>query len=421
MAKAAAELSFYNQYSTGTNPFDGFVGYLFIGNPFLYIGGQSAQAQPPSVSISTPTNGAILAALTPVTVTANASDSNGSVVKVEFFLDGVKIGEDADPAGGWTYTLNGIPAGDHSLTARATDNDGATTLSSGIGISVNRTPENPAGTVPGIRYVLYTGPWSSLPDFSALVPVKTGTAATVDISVRNSDTCFGFVFTGYVEAPSDGIYTFYTFSDDGSKLYIGDTMIVDNDGSHGAQERSGTIRLGAGKHAIKITYFQGGGPFSLSASWSGPLIARRTIPASALSSMPISGPLGYTDFDSDGMPDDWETRFGLNPFSPADASGDSDGDGMTNLQEFIADTDPTNALSGLRISISACSNGQIRLDWSGGTNATRYLEYTNSLSTAGNGSCTVLLKETPPTLNTNSMIVSPTLKAGFFRIRATRP
>ena len=416
-AKSADELSFFNLYPTGNC----IAGYLFIGNPFLYIGGQSAQAQPPSVSVSTPTNGAILAALTPVTVTANASDSNGSVVKVEFFLDGVKIGEDADPAGGWTCTLNSIPAGDHSLTARATDNDGETTLSSGIGISVGRAPENPTGTVPGIRYYYYTGAWPSLPNFGALVPVKMGIVAMPDISVRNSDTNFGFVFTGYVEAPSDGIYTFYTTSDDGSRLYIGDTMVVDNDGSHGAQERSGSIRLGAGKHAIKMTYYQGGGPFSFSASWSGPGTAKQVISASALSTMPISTPSGYTDFDSDGMPDDWETQFGLNPFSAADASADPDGDGMSNLQEYLADTDPTNGLSCLRMSALACSNGQIRLEWCGGTNATRYLEYTSSLPAAGNGSWTVLLKETPPTLKTNSMIVSPTLKAGFFRIRATRP
>jgi hypothetical protein len=47
-----------------------------------------------------------------------------------------------------------------------------------------------------------------------------------------------------------------------------------------------------------------------------------------------------TDSDADGMPDAFETRFGLNPNSPSDASQDADGDGYTNLEEFLNGTDP---------------------------------------------------------------------------------
>ena len=48
------------------------------------------------------------------------------------------------------------------------------------------------------------------------------------------------------------------------------------------------------------------------------------------------------DADGDGLPDDWETRNGLNPGSAADADGDADGDGFTNMEEFLAKTDPQN-------------------------------------------------------------------------------
>jgi len=48
-----------------------------------------------------------------------------------------------------------------------------------------------------------------------------------------------------------------------------------------------------------------------------------------------------TDDDGDGMPDDWELTFFLDPLDPEDAFLDPDGDGYTNLQEYIQGTDPT--------------------------------------------------------------------------------
>ena len=55
----------------------------------------------------------------------------------------------------------------------------------------------------------------------------------------------------------------------------------------------------------------------------------------------VRASLPPTDADNDGMDDRWETRFGLNPGNPADASGDLDGDGLTNLDEYLNDTNPT--------------------------------------------------------------------------------
>jgi hypothetical protein len=54
----------------------------------------------------------------------------------------------------------------------------------------------------------------------------------------------------------------------------------------------------------------------------------------------MHGPI-CVDWDGDGLPDDWEIRYGLNPWAN-DANLDSDGDGLTNLEEYELGTDPFN-------------------------------------------------------------------------------
>jgi hypothetical protein len=48
----------------------------------------------------------------------------------------------------------------------------------------------------------------------------------------------------------------------------------------------------------------------------------------------------YKDTDGDGLPDDWEIKYGLDPKNPADATTDLNGDGYTNIEEFINGRDP---------------------------------------------------------------------------------
>ena len=52
----------------------------------------------------------------------------------------------------------------------------------------------------------------------------------------------------------------------------------------------------------------------------------------------IDAGIPYADADHDGMPDAWERANGFDPQDPSDASGDKDGDGYTNLEEFLAGT-----------------------------------------------------------------------------------
>jgi hypothetical protein len=79
-----------------------------------------------------------------------------------------------------------------------------------------------------------------------------------------------------------GDYTFYTSSDDGSKLYIDGTQVVDNDGLHGMQWVGGTINLIAGEHMIEVIMFENGGGEGLEVEVEGPGIPRIPIPNEVL-------------------------------------------------------------------------------------------------------------------------------------------
>ena len=63
---------------------------------------------------------------------------------------------------------------------------------------------------------------------------------------------------------------------------------------------------------------------------------------------PGNGTAGNPDRDGDGIPNDWERTYSLNPDDPADAKLDSDGDGLTNLQEYLSGTNPRDASSHLK-------------------------------------------------------------------------
>jgi hypothetical protein len=91
---------------------------------------------PPTVSISSPSNGATVS--NTITVSANASDDNG-VSKVEFFRNNTLIGTDTSSPYSISWNTTTVSNADYILTARATDSTGQTTTSSGISVTVSNT------------------------------------------------------------------------------------------------------------------------------------------------------------------------------------------------------------------------------------------------------------------------------------------
>jgi signal transduction histidine kinase len=91
--------------------------------------------------------------------------------------------------------------------------------------AVTEPDEGTSNLLHGLDYRCYEGDWKRLPDFHRLQPVKTGTVADFDLRVRTRDQKVGLQFGGYLEVPRDGLYTFWTRSDDGSRLFVGDSPL----------------------------------------------------------------------------------------------------------------------------------------------------------------------------------------------------
>lgn len=104
---------------------------------------------------------------------------------------------------------------------------------------------------------------------------------------------------------------------------------------------------------------------------SGPSLARRYPPDYAndpinwMSAVPTPGRSNLADSDGDGLPDEWESLYGV-----SDSDEDADGDGVTNLQEYRAGTDPTNSTSFLQIDTVTFSAGRVTLEFTALANRT---------------------------------------------------
>ncbi|MFM9958797.1 MAG: PA14 domain-containing protein [Phycisphaerales bacterium] len=93
---------------------------------------------------------------------------------------------------------------------------------------------------------------------------------------------FGMKLTGTIRVPATGLWTFQLGSDDGSKLVIGTTTVINNDGLHVFTNRTGTVSLTAGVHPIELRFFENHGSAGCVLSWKSPTdTAFDIVPSSA--------------------------------------------------------------------------------------------------------------------------------------------
>lgn len=194
---------------------------------------------PPSVSISSPGAGAVYYAPANISISANATDSDGSVKKVEFYEGSNLIG--SATAAPFSMNWTSVPAGTYSLTAKATDDNGAVTTSGAVSITVKTnllptvsitSPSNNASFTAGDNITI-----------TASASDSDGTIAKVVF--YNGSSVIGTDTTG-----SSGSYS-YTWSSVSQGSYTLKAVAYDN---VGASKASSTITItvarkhGGGKH-----------------------------------------------------------------------------------------------------------------------------------------------------------------------------
>ena len=129
----------------------------------------------------------------------------------------------------------------------------------------------------GLMKKTFLGKWDSCLQMLREEPTSEEIAFNffIEPALKND---FGHSFLGYIQIEDEGRYEFQTVSDDGSRLLINDSIVVDNDGLHSRKIISGEIHLSQGMHKIQVDYFERGGQESLNVNWKGPGFDWRSIP-----------------------------------------------------------------------------------------------------------------------------------------------
>jgi hypothetical protein len=212
-------------------------------------------------------------------------------------------GKEPDPRTGTIYKGPFRMQSDGTVIAIATQ--GTTGETARAQATFQKAKARPADRSPGRRqaglaWEWFPGTWKSCNDLVAGTGALRGVATTPDLaSVRADDTHptppvlkekYGLRFTGFIDVAVEGVYRFSLRTDDGSRLWIGDRLVVDNDGWHGTVEQTGQIALREGSHALTIAYFQDNGGATLEVFVEGPSGRKVPLPDLVLSHDPTAKP-----------------------------------------------------------------------------------------------------------------------------------
>ncbi len=146
-----------------------------------------------------------------------------------------------------------------------------------IMLEANDAPTNGSG----LKFEYFEGEFKTVEEIKGEAKVE-GTVDKIVIPKEAREDNFACIISGYISISEEGVYNFYTTSDDGSALYIDDKKVVDNDGAHGRIEKYGSVGLKKGMHKIAVKYFEVGGANFLNAKYESAKIKKQEIPADIL-------------------------------------------------------------------------------------------------------------------------------------------
>jgi formylglycine-generating enzyme required for sulfatase activity len=354
----------------------------------------------PRVSITSPTNHAAFTAGDNIAINATASDTNGTVTKVEFYQGTTKLGEDATSP--YSYTWNNVAAGSYTLTAKATDNNSLVSISAVASISV-RSTNSVLGNV-GLNFignahsmaasasagaVVAFANWNNLSGVSgssSSLLMSTGGVSGLRVAwdgfegiynTRSSatngdeDMMWGYcdntaagatVTVSFITAPLYDVYVYFSSDTDGRTGTVG---------INGASTYS-FATYGNSSHSFpsgyRVTSDTGTAyPNANYAVWSnltGSSFAMTMTKAgnnNGLNGMQIvmhGGTPAATNKTAHGIPYSWLASYGIANTNNSVETDNADGDSLNNLQEYVAGTDPTNRNSCFVMSITNMA-GQI--------------------------------------------------------------
>ncbi len=173
---------------------------------------------PPLIDISSPTKSTTFIAPATVTIDASASDRDGKVVRVEFYNGTTRLGERTSEP--WSFTWKEVNEGSYSITAAATDNLGARTVSSAVRIVVEKAV-SAVNLAPSIAIV------SPINNVSLEAPAKV--TLTVDASDPDGSITKVEFMAGGVKIGESSVYPFsFTFQCDTAGVYEITAVAWDN-------------------------------------------------------------------------------------------------------------------------------------------------------------------------------------------------
>lgn len=135
-------------------------------------------------------------------------------------------------------------------------------------------------TAAGLKYSYFEGAFADMPECAHLAPARIGTVPVPTLGVKVRETGFAIRFEGFLDAPQEGVYTFFLRSDDGSRLLLDGKEVLSNPGQHDdSKEVRGQVALARGLHTFVLEYLQVDGTASLRLEADGPDTPRGAVPA----------------------------------------------------------------------------------------------------------------------------------------------